>query len=285
MTEPRDDAGSTDTPRNPGGRRRVVYSALLGGYETLASRPVSPTGDVDFLFFTDSPTADPGDGWKVIPVEARFPEDSVRSARRLKILGHPQLDNYDEALWLDNRVRLRVPPAEIFSLLGDNDLVFPNHSHRTTLREEFSEVIASGYDSPPRVREMYRLASSRGVINERPLWTGMFLRKLDANVQDCMQRWFDYVLLTSRRDQLSINAALAESSLRVSRIELDNVESSLHEWANVRSMGRDKSIQMWRSGRRSPGLAAADAFRARPNGRKSMRALTRMGIRVPTLPR
>ncbi|MCU1698739.1 MAG: hypothetical protein JWR34_4802 [Mycobacterium sp.] len=263
--------------------RRAVYSALVGGYENPRDTPTPHEAGVDYLLFTDSDDVRAPLGWRLVKTSPRFATDPVRSARYLKIVGHPILDDYDETLWIDNRVVLRTPAASLFAFISEYDIALPRHSLRSDLTSEFSEVIAAGYDDPQRVREMFDIAVSHGVEHQQPLWTGLLLRKRTADVAECMQRWLELLLLTSRRDQLSINVALAASSLRVNTLGFEIVSSEYHYWMSNTVMNRDSSIQMWRSKRRPFKLGVGDAMRSFPFGRKGARALTRMGLTIPTL--
>ena len=93
--------------------RRAVYRALIGGYEQLREEEVARDSDVPFICFTDDSTLR-SKTWEVVHVAPRVPFDSSRSARALKILGHPVLDDYDETLWIDNTVALRRPPDALY---------------------------------------------------------------------------------------------------------------------------------------------------------------------------
>ncbi|MBD3923449.1 hypothetical protein IEZ26_02350 [Nocardioides cavernae] len=217
-------------------------------------------------------------------IEPHFPHDQVRSARRLKILGHPAVNGYEQTLWIDNRIVLKDRGLRLFDLLDDADIVVPKHSYRETVHDEFVEVIASGYDDPVAVRRMHAISRDNGVLEDEPLWTGLLLRNNSATVRAAMERWFDYLLLTTRRDQLSVNAALAgRPSVTIHRLSIDNGESEYHEWLNLNNLLRNRSVQMWRPPYRRPLLVIADMIRARPYGRKLARLLTRLGVRVPTL--
>lgn len=271
---------SSTSPPTP---RRVVYSALIGGYETPRDMPSPHDEGVDYLLFTDSEDLRAPQGWRVVKTAPRFATDPVRSARYLKVVGHPILDDYDETLWIDNRVALRTPAASLFEFVDGYDLALFRHSFRSDLKSECAEVIAAGYDDPQRVRAMYDIAVSYGVAHLHPLWTGILVRKRTADVAGCMQRWLELLLLTSRRDQLSIGVALAASSLRVNTLGLDNMSSDYHTWLPHTEMNRDSSIQMWRSKRRPLKLRFGDTIRSFPSGRKAARFVARMGLVIPTV--
>lgn len=263
--------------------KQVVYSALIGSYERPLQQAAANSAHADFLLFTDRADIPDLDGWHVVPVAPRFPGDTVRSARYLKAVGHPILDDYDQSLWVDNRVVLKPGWEQLFAQLNDFDMALPRHSFRATLRDEFSAVISSGYDDPVRVRRMYDFACGAGVVSEQALWTGILLRRRTADVAECMRNWMDLILLTSRRDQLSIHTALAPTDLRVNVIEMDNIASSVHDWVDTGVLNRDRRIQMWRPEPLPTPIRFADMLRSTGNGRLIARGFERAGLQLPTL--
>jgi hypothetical protein len=217
-----------------------VYTAVVGGYEQLGEQPVAATSDLPFICFTDDPTLT-SESWEVRVVPPAFPRDSVRSARKLKITGHPDLDAYDETLWIDNRVSLRVPPEQILdSWLADTDLGLPTHSYRETILDEFQAVVEGGFDDPARVSEQLLHYSQNypEVLDDRPVWTAILARRNTPEVRRTMLAWYEHVLRYSRRDQLSIRAALAATGLPHHVADIDNIESPLHFWLPFAAVDR-----------------------------------------------
>lgn len=234
--------------------RRVVYTALFGGYEELQEQPTAAAGDgTDYLCFTDQPGL-VSSTWTVVHVEAPFPDDPVRSARLVKITGHARLAGYDQWLWVDNRVVLRTPPSTLLDawLGDDHQLAMPLHDHRASVGDEFAVILRSGFDSPARVREQrwtYR-HHAPGVIGEQPVWTAIIARRNTAEVAARMDAWLWEVLRFSRRDQLSVNRVLAGLP-GVNRVPLPNHESPVHRWISTAELPKRSSIRFWdRSGYR-----------------------------------
>jgi hypothetical protein len=227
------------TPTNAA--RRVVYTALFGSYEALVEQPVAKAvPNVDFVCFSDVPRD--SESWRVVVVELPVPTDAVRSARSIKILGHDALRQYDEWLWIDNRVVLRASPEDVLdSWLTGFDLAIPLHDHRSSVADEYQAVLRAGFDSPYRVRE--ELAVLRrdlpSVLAERPLWTGLIARRPSASVDNCAATWMAMVLLYSRRDQLSVNYAIATSQLTMNMVLVDNRSSQFHTWLTVEELPKD----------------------------------------------
>ena len=135
---------------------RAVYTALLGRYEALTEQPCAASSDVPFICFTDDPDLR-SDSWDVRLVTPALDLDPVRSARSIKITGHPDLAAYDETLWIDARIRLTADPASILDeWLDGADLATPRHSYRPDVVTEFEEVLLAGLDDSGRLYESSR---------------------------------------------------------------------------------------------------------------------------------
>ncbi len=211
--------------------RRAVYTALLGSYEALNEAQVSTPG-IDFVCFTDDASLR-SERWRVVVVEPEFARDPHRSQRRLKILGHPELGAYDETLYIDNSVSLTGDPGEILDeWLAEADMGLARHSYRDSVAEEFAAVIASALDDHHRVAEQWDhyVDTIPHVINGPVLWGGMIARRRSDQVADACSTWFHHVLRYSRRDQLSLPAALDAHGVRPHISVMSNRLSQWHAW-------------------------------------------------------
>lgn len=227
--------------------RRAVYTALLGGYEARLSEP--PESDIDFVCLTDDPQLT-SDRWRIEVVEPVFTADPVRSARHLKILGHPVLSGYDETLWIDNRVDLLVDPHEMLDRwLESTDLSMPWHSYRESVLDEFVAVLDGGFDDPYRIQEqlLHYLVHEPETLQQKPYWTAIIARRVTPEVMAAMHLWHDQVLRYSRRDQLSVNSALNRSGISVTAQPVDNTGSSQHAWRTFEDAGRRSYAEMRRA--------------------------------------
>lgn len=227
--------------------RRAVYTAVMGGYETVLSSP--PTSTADCICFTDDPGLT-SDRWRIELVEPVLPGDPIRSARHLKIAGHPILDAYDETLWVDNRVELLVDPVEILEdWLSDANISMPSHSYRDTVTDEFVAVLEGGFDDPSRLQEqlLHYLAHDVEALQEKPYWTAIIARRSTPEVAQAMSGWRDQVMRYSRRDQLSVNVALRRAGLAVTVQPLESGGSGKHAWRSFSDAGRRPSDEVRRA--------------------------------------
>ena len=210
----------------------VVYTALLGGYETLNEEQYVGNGDVRFICYTDDPHL-VSDVWDIRVVEPLFPDDLARSQRDIKIRGTRELDRFDRTLYIDNSVSLTGPATVILDgWLSAHDLAVPLHSFHPTVLDEFLAVLTLGFDDPAIVGAQLEdyAETDRNLLSERPSWNGMIARRNTPDVQRTMSQWFDEVVRYSRRDQLSANRVFDRTGISVNRVEIDNNVSEVHRW-------------------------------------------------------
>jgi hypothetical protein len=260
------------------GVRRAVYTALLGGYESLIEQPTAANSDVEYVCFTDDPNLT-STSWTIHLVEPLLALDAFRSQRALKIRGHEALADFEETLYIDNSVFLREDPAVILDRwLADGDIAISRHSFRDRVIDEFDEVLELNYDDPNRVNEqlLYYAQLYPDALLERPYWNGMIARRYTPEVQASMNLWFDHVLRFSRRDQLSANVAFSISGVTVVAIEENNNDSVSHQWP----AGVQRKAQLTRIGRRRSGPAIAEIARLHREIEQLTTQLTELHERV-----
>jgi len=214
--------------------RQVVFTVLTGGYEALQEQPAAIGDDIDRVCLTDDPTLT-STSWQVRHISLALPADAVRSARRMKILAHEYLPEYDESLYIDNSVALKVAPQLLFDTLLPEDAVMAlaRHSFRGPLRDEYAAVVEQHLDAAWVCEEQrtHYEQTDPAALEVPTLWSGLMLRRHNVPaVQAVMQIWWENVLRYSRRDQLSLPIALSTATFVPVVHELDNHSSDYHEW-------------------------------------------------------
>lgn len=242
----------------------ALYTAVTGGYEVrseILSSTVAmstPTDGVGCFRFADSPDSSGGlerhhggFRWREVQDDPRVPGDPIRSARALKILGHPLLSSYDVTVWVDNRVRLKIGPAELVErfLPPGADLAVPTHCHRASLADEFDAVLDARLEDPRRVREQRSAYTRQGpsLLAQPVPWTAILIRRNTPAVRRFNSVWWEQVLRYSRRDQLSFSyAQQMVSDVRVVRFPVNNFDSDIHEWRKWSDVKRRAGAGQWR---------------------------------------
>ncbi|MDM0033345.1 DUF616 domain-containing protein [Variovorax sp. J22P271] len=235
-------------------KNTCVYTVLIGNYEALNEQPVARRSGIPFICLTDDPSLR-SETWKIVTLAPAFKMDPIRSQRMLKICPHRvgALDGFERSLYIDNSVVLHEAPEQIIERHGwAQGIGLPGHSDRESVMDEFIEVARNGYDDQNRIFEQlnHYLTYGEPTLSERPYWTAIMLRDhRDPAVRAAMRRWADHVLRYSRRDQLSLNAALRDAGIVPARWELDNRASWFHTWPHSHqrdrfSGGRDPAASM-----------------------------------------
>lgn len=233
---------------------RVVYRALLGGYEELREEPVAHETDIPFICITDDPDLS-SETWTIVQADPRMPQDLTRSVRAVKILGHPSVDEYDQTLWIDNTVELLRPPDELFDdWLEHADVAAPLHSYRNSVLGEAEAVINAGLEDFARVYEQitHYLAMHPDRVEQNPHWAGIVARRRGDVTTAAMQTWWEHVLRYSRRDQLSFVVAMGSQGVRLNSVPLDSLGSQWHQWPRARGRDLTKSSPSLREVLRPP---------------------------------
>ena len=226
-------AGRVNRADRPSQSRRVVYTCLFGYSEKFNDLVYERDGTIDFICFTDMPELQ-SDFWRIEKVE-RGELDATRAAKRRKILAHCFLSRYNASLYLDNTVRLKIPPAEIFDRYLDHSrspFVCFRHPSRQSIYDEAREVISRNFDTPERVNSQMRRYRELGYPQANELWKGAFLlrRHNDPAVIPVMETWFEHVRTYSHRDQLSLPIAAWLHKFKPEFIELDFTDNDILEY-------------------------------------------------------
>ncbi len=209
----------------------VVYTALFGAHEKLLEQDVARSSSARFICFTDDASLT-SSSWEIVHVEPLFPADPRRSQRDIKIRGHQLLHESDVWMYIDNTVRLKVPPEKIFDAwLGDADWAAINQPQET-LWEEFEKNRELSKDVESRLNEQLSDYSThhRDALDSKPVWNGFFVRRNNEKVTSFAELWFAHVCRYAARDQLSMMVALAQRPLALQRIDAGIRNSEWHDW-------------------------------------------------------
>ena len=91
---------------------KVIYTAIIGGYDTLVEPDYKPEG-WDFVCFTDRDLeSDTWDIRKTLPLYT----DNTRTARKHKLLPHRLFPDYEYSFWLDGNIKVRDDVNELCNL-------------------------------------------------------------------------------------------------------------------------------------------------------------------------
>ena len=199
----------------------IVYTCILGGFDSLRPPLVPPEPGVRFLAFTDVPVLPDVPPWEFRPVhQAGNPS---RTSRLPKLLPHLVLPtDCDYSIWLDGNLQLAKPASEIVNAeMRFDDWAAHRHPARGCVYEE-GRLLAGLKISTPHewpnldARELdAELERYTAMKFPHGLGTlaanGVIIRKHTGAVAALNERWWKLFVAGCGRDQLSFPVALWQS--------------------------------------------------------------------------
>jgi hypothetical protein len=213
--------------------RKVVYTCLFGDYERFNDFEYERSPDIDFVLFTDDAQI-VSRQWKTI-VLPRSMLDAARTVREIKTQPHRFLVDYDWSLFVDNTVRLKVSPQQIFDeylASADSPYVCFRHYRRDCVYAEAEIVKAAQLDDPARIDAQMKFYRELGYPAQNGLAKNTFIlrRHHEGPLPKIMEAWFQQILLWSRRDQLSLNPTFWFFGFSPSYLPLRFADFDILEW-------------------------------------------------------
>lgn len=194
---------------------RVVFTAITGGYGTLQYHE-HLMDDCDYCAFIDS---GPVGGAQVYDVRgiAYFDDDAVRMARFVKTHPHMMVPQYKIAVWIDGNILIR---GDISGLIDDFErsglpvAAVPNPL-RKSVYAEAKECMRRGKDDAGVVGSQMARYRGAGFGGDDLIESNLLMYRLDhPQLAPFLSAWWAEIERGSRRDQLSINYAMAQTGVK-----------------------------------------------------------------------
>ena len=212
--------------------KKVIYTAIFGGYDNLTEPSFIPDG-WDFVCFTDSDIK--SDVWDVRKVKPLY-EDSTRNARKHKVLPHRFLPEYDISVWVDGNILIRNNLNELVdNYLQDCNVAMMNHNKnvldpRDCIYEEAQTILYFGQknnnykDNPNLIISQIEKYKNENYPQKNGLAVTMEVlrRHNEKDVIDTMNLWWDEIKYGSKRDQLSFNYCAWKTNLNFKWMDGDS---------------------------------------------------------------
>ena len=193
--------------------RKVVYTCITGGYDTLIEPSVVTEG-FDYVCFTDCTNIE-SKTWEIRQLPKEIKElntTNVKKQRAIKILPHRYLSEYDISIWVDGNILIK---DDLNTFLNkecntENNIFIPQHPIRQCTYDEAKECIKLKKDTKENIEPQVKRYKLEGF----PLKKGMVQSNIIVrrhNSQNCirlMEQWWNELYNGSHRDQLSFNYVL-----------------------------------------------------------------------------
>lgn len=192
-----------------------MYTAIAGGYDRLKPQRREARTGADFVAFLEAPR--PSRAWLTRKIHAGFPDPAL-NAKIHKILPHRYFPQARYSLWIDGSVTIRFPHSiqRLIDLyLADCDLVVFQHSSRICLYQEADVCLRRRLDDPALIlRQVARYTREGYPPNAGLAECTVVLRRHTPAVEAFNEAWWDEIVQSSRRDQLSFPYVAAKVGLR-----------------------------------------------------------------------
>lgn len=231
----------TDPPDSP---KVAVYTAIFGEYDDA---PIVTHIDenIDYILYTDNPSFIAHPPWEVRVVPAIF-EDPQVDARRVKLLSHQFLVNYDITVWIDGNLQLKtLDYALICEIASRAPIALCKHQFRSCIYQEMNEVLRREIDASKPVLKQNQYYRSRKFPKETGLHATSFLVRnhLHESVAKFNMRWWELLSQFSKRDQLSFDYVRWEQSVNIMPLPFNLRDNDLYYWGADAKRGHKSTVR------------------------------------------
>lgn len=213
----------------------MVFSAILGQEETIPTVQ-NPDPRLTYLLYTDGVVTEAPPPWQPRIIPSIF-RDAVRDSKRLKLMPHLFLPDYDVSVWVDATCDILDLTADrANALLGDGYIALLRHPFTSCLYEEAKTVMQLGLDADARIARQILAYRAEGVPQGIGLYAAGFMirRHNDAACRRFDRLWWEQVILHSRRDQLSAPYVNWLLGANVTLMPLHLTDNSVFRWHPMR---------------------------------------------------
>ncbi len=225
-------------------RKVAVFTAIFGGYDD-PPRVENPDPAIDYLLFTDQFEGEPPAPWQVRLLPRTFDDPQV-DARRVKVLSHLFLPEYDAAVWMDGNVTaLHVTADNIRRILSHAPIALCRHQFRGCIYDESVQILKTAKDATAPVMRQVRYYQSLGFPRGFGLHATMFLVRnhRDVATRKFNARWWEILSAHSKRDQLSFDFVRWEQGAQVLSMPLNCRENTLFQWGTTKDKGHKGQVR------------------------------------------
>ncbi|PHS05615.1 MAG: hypothetical protein COA88_12110 [Kordia sp.] len=193
--------------------RKIIYSALVGGYDNIPVVTVN-NSEWEFILFTDFKTDQKEiNGWKILPLIKEIKGDPVRTNRWHKINSHLLFENCLCTIYIDCNILIK--DNYIFNradnlLANDSFLAMVAHPSRTCIYEEAKACVKIGKDTKTNIQKNIDFLIKENYPKNNGLFENnlIFRNHSSSSMEPFNKLWWSLVENMARRDQLSLSYVL-----------------------------------------------------------------------------
>lgn len=219
-------------------KKIAVYTAIFGGYDA-PPKIINPDPDLDYVLFCDAEINAVAAPWQVRRLPRIFADPQV-DARRVKVLSHLFLPDYQVTVWIDGNLSPKQLTASyVNEAIQMQPVAVCRHQFRGCIYDEAVEIIRTAKDAPSPVMRQIQFYQSLGFPQKSGLHVTMFLIRdhRDSRTLKHNNRWWEILSEYSKRDQLSFDFVRWEMQTPVLTLPFNCRENTLFQWGIDASRG------------------------------------------------
>lgn len=209
-------------------KKKAIYTAIFGGYDNLKT-PQFINKEFDYICFTDSRKLK-SDIWKIVYIKKEEGLTSRQQARKIKILCHEYLPEYQLTIWTDGSI------TQMSDMIPFLSYCFYNFADMATILHPQSECLYreslinrangnSNFDISLQQEAHYR---SLKVPSGLPvIASGILVRKHNKVIKKMMADWWRELIGFTDRDQVSFSyIAWKYPNAKITMLDYESVYKS-----------------------------------------------------------
>lgn len=189
-----------------------IYSVNTNSYDTV--KPIT-LPNIPHYLFTDNPNIE-AKGYNIIPIEKT---EDCRLQRKIKILGHPELDKHDVTIYIDASMTLRPTITQLLRTYKGG-FVIGNHTTRNCVYAE--GLACKALKKAPE--DIINKQIAEYYENNYPVGAGMYSSGFmirDKSTKAMCELWYSKLEEHSHRDQLSLPWALWKTGTKPQAVRME----------------------------------------------------------------
>lgn len=191
--------------------RKAIFTVITGGYDPAIKAPNFKGWD-NILYCDQS--IDPK-GWELRVIE---PSDNpFVLSRKIKMLSHKHLSEYDLVCYVDGNQRLFQPPSDV--------PIWFRHSRRKNIYEEARQLVINGRYTKEQINSHIAHFDNQGYEDTGLYLNGYFVRDHSPEINNLHEIWYQETKLYSHRDQLTLPYAIWKTGIEPKNIQPEYIKS------------------------------------------------------------
>ena len=188
--------------------RRVLYTVLIGDYDTLRDPEATEEG-WDYVCFSNHLKQDDFSTWIIRPLDRDGLSD-IEASRFPKLCPHTVLPDYDTSVYIDSNIVVKTDfiyrRAEELEIRNENLISVPVHPTRDCLYEEAEILKYRGKDNTKSIDEQIDFLKAEGFPKKYGLFENnvIWRRHLHEKIVKLNEEWWSIYQRYSKRDQLGL---------------------------------------------------------------------------------